>query len=102
MNNDLKLKIPKSFNKWADKNSLADLLAEKKVELGQKYKNYHFYFDIGFDDPEVSCVLQLVDDNLFFRGVRRETILNDELGYVGISSFKTGNKNCVYLLFGQK
>jgi len=98
---ELCIKVPEDENKWLNKDSLADLLGEKKVEMAERYNSYRFHFDVGAINSEVSAIIQIVDDNKSFKGNRRENILNESITSVGISNFIC-KRNCVYLLFANK
>jgi len=99
---ELIVKVPKSEINWAKKDVFTEILEEKKHELGERYSLEHFHFDIGWGDPETSAVIQIVDDNKTFKNSRRTNILSKKASLVGISNQKNGNKNCVYILFGNK
>ncbi len=101
-NQKLNIKVPLETSKWNENEILADLLAEKKVNLAEHYLNYQFQYDIGLLDPIVSAVMQVVDDNPIFNGKRRANILNRNLTNIGIMSRKCGKKNCVYMLFARR
>ena len=98
---DLSVKVPRNINNWTKREIFADLLGEKKANLAEHYTNYQFHFDIGSYDPVISAIIQIVDDNYTFKGQRRNNILNEECEKVGISSYKIGKKNCVYVLFAK-
>jgi len=98
---DLKVKVPKEIENWSKHKIFAELLGEKKATLAESYIGYQFQFDIGWTDPEVSAIMQIVDDNNAFKGSRRENILNKAFSLVGITNQKKGKKNCVYLLFAK-
>lgn len=97
----LTVKVPKTASKWSKREIFADLLGEKKANLAEHYTNYQFHFDIGSPDAEISAIMQIVDDNHTFKGSRRENILSKTANLVGISSHKSGKKNCTYILFAK-
>jgi len=102
LSDDLTVKVPKNVNKWTKREVFADLLGEKKANLAEHYVAYQFQFDIGSCDPEISAIMQIVDDNNTFKGSRRANILSRNASLVGISSHKMGKKNCVYMLFARR
>jgi len=81
------------------KEIIADLFLQKKKELGDKYKLLDFHYDCGTNNPEISSLLQLVDDNNSNKQ-RRNKILNKDYKYVGIALSKIkANRFCVYVTF---
>jgi len=99
---DLVVEVPKEHQKWASRENFADLLGEKKANLAEHYQAYQFHFDIGSSDPETCAVIQIVDDNNTFKGSRRHNILSPHVSSLGLSSYSTNKKNCVYMLFAKK
>jgi hypothetical protein len=98
---DLNLAVPEDPKDWSKKNIMNEILNKKKSELGDKYTDYSFHFDIGTSIPDVSAMLQLVDDNAGFNGIRRKNILSKKFKYIGggFSKEKDKNKYCFYFCF---
>ncbi len=95
---ELKVPIPEEPKTWTDKGSIGEAVSKKKADLKEKFSNFSFHFDVGSPSAEISFILQLVDDTPF-KGSRQKNIINPDLKYVGINSFKVKNKNCGYFLF---
>ncbi len=105
LNNDLKIEFDLENNSKEDFTSfhfISQILKQKFEDIKNKYNVIGFHYDICSDNPEISSILQLVDDtgNNFSR---KKNILNPKAKYVGISFvyIKT-NIICYYLLFGNK
>jgi hypothetical protein len=102
---DLQIEINSDPKKWTDKEYITSLVNNKKNQFKDSpspYRNFVFHFDVGSTDPEISFIIQLVDDTPF-KGTRSKNILNQHLKYVGISTMqvkqKKCDKNCGYFLF---
>jgi len=96
-NPHLCLSIPKLKSEWAKKEVFMKLISDKKHELG--VSKVAFHFDIGYLNAEISAIIQLVDDNTAFKGLRRKNILNEDALQVGITNLSDGLKNCTYIFF---
>jgi hypothetical protein len=85
-------------NKIIDKQSelLKDSLTESKKK--ESYTIFGFHFDFGMEDPTISSVLQIVDDNNC-ENRRRLNIMNSEYRAVGITNKTSGNKFVSYFFF---
>jgi len=83
--------------KYLDKKFMTDAINQvKQSAIG---KQFNFHYDYGSSNPEISCLLQVVDDNTsnFYR---RNNILNPEFNYVGISITQIKKKKfLVYCTF---
>ncbi len=102
LNNDLKIEFDLQNNSKKDFTSLhyiTNILKKKLEFIKNQYFIIGFHYDVCSDNPEISSILQIVDDtgNHFSR---RKNILNSKAKYVGIS-FVYINKHivCYYLLF---
>ena len=102
LNNDLKIEFDLQNNSKKDFTSLhyiTNILKKKLEFIKNQYFIIGFHYDVCIDNPEISSILQIVDDtgNHFSR---RKNILNSKAKYVGIS-FVYINKHivCYYLLF---
>jgi hypothetical protein len=62
------------------------LILEKKTQVKKKYPNFTVSLD-AISDPELSALLQLVDDT-GFQGQRREALLNPKFSYFAVSYMK--------------
>ena len=83
-----------------DPNYLTQILDKKKMELkNDDLKIVNFHYDLIIPNPELSVLMQLVDDtNSKYQ--RRLNIFNEEAKYIGISIGKKANGViCFYLLF---
>lgn len=96
---DLALAVPEESSQWPKRDVFSNLMHQKMEELKDVYKNFSFHYDIGTCDAHISTVLQIVDDNPGFNGLRRGNILNPEYKYVGIGHAKEKTKYCFYFLF---
>jgi len=90
----LNILIPDDKNYWAKSDHLLNLITLKKSEIKNCEENA-FHFDIGSYNPEISFILQLVDDNSF-NGIRRSNLLNDKFKYIGISYKMSDSICCSY------
>lgn len=81
---------------------LGKALAIKRREVCDRYVIHNFHYDKNICLPEVSCVIQIIDDtDSNFR--RRKNIFNKESKVVGINCEKiNGTTLCYYLLFGEE
>ena len=96
-NPNLCITVPNQKSDWVKKDVFMKLISDKKHELGVSKVSFHF--DIGYLNAEISAIIQLVDDNTAFKGVRRKNILNEDTVQVGISNISDGMKNCTYVFF---
>ena len=96
-NSNLCLEVPIVKSDWVKKEVFMKLISNKKQEL--RVNKTSFHFDIGYLNAEISAMIQLVDDNTAFKGVRRKNILNEDAIEIGISNLSDGMKNCVYVFF---
>jgi hypothetical protein len=96
-NESLNIEVPQDKTLWSKSEIYQKLFSKKKHEL--KTNNLLFQFDVGFIDPEISVFLQLVDDNVFFKGKRRKNLLREDITECGITNFFMDKKNCAYLIF---
>ncbi len=95
LNSELNIPVPEK-NDWAKKEYFSKLVHKKKKDL--QNNNIYFHFDIGYNDFETSAMLQLVDDNVFFKGKRRHHLLGEKTLEVGITNGVEGRKNCGYVV----
>ncbi len=63
---ELAVEVPEGSKEWSDKDNIANLVNNKKEELKDKYSSFTFHYDMGTSLPEVSAILQVVDDNIDF------------------------------------
>lgn len=98
---ELVIPIPEDQKDWKNNTLISQLLAKKKAEVISKYPECVFNMDLGVSDPEMSALLQVVDDSPF-KGKRRDNLLNPNNRFVGISYVsKPKNKFCCYLTFSK-
>ena len=69
-------------------------LRKNVVEMMKNGFNVKSYWRDFINDPEICFLLMIVDDNGAKKGLRRNDILNPNMKYIGISSFKI-NENYV-------
>jgi hypothetical protein len=81
------------------KDYLTSKFLEMNMRLKDKYTIVGFHYDINVNDPEISTLLQIVDDNNS-NGQRRKQILDKNVKYVGISmGVLRDNIVCIYVVF---
>lgn len=99
---ELEIEISNNSDLWLNNEYIKNKIADKQKNLmnsnNNKYNIYGFHFDYGMNDPFLSSVLQLVDDNNC-EDRRRYNILNSSFKFVGISNKSIGNKFVSYFLF---
>jgi hypothetical protein len=97
---DLKVPISEDPKNWTEKTLISEAVnnQKQKIKDTSSYQTFNFHFDVGSSLPDVSFVLQLVDDTPF-KGSRQRNILNKDFKYIGINTFKVKAKNCGYFLF---
>lgn len=95
---DLEIPVHDNVNKWTKRDVLTDILEKKTAELNDKYTGYAFQFDLQVKDPELSAVLQLVDDSNFY-SQRRNNILSHQFRFIGITHSDINNREkfCTYI-----
>lgn len=96
---DLVIEVPENSKEWFNKDVINTLFNKKKEELRDKYQSFSFHYDIGTWIPNVSTVLQVVDDNVGFSGSRRHNLLSETFKYIGIGYAKEKTKYCFYIVF---
>jgi hypothetical protein len=97
---DLVINVPEDNKDWKNNTLITQLLSNKKKEVAGRYAECAFNMDMGVSDPELSVLLQIVDDSPF-KGKRRENILNPDHRYVGIHYVKQKHKFCCYIVFAK-
>ena len=78
---DIVLECPKEENKIKDKNIFKEKVLEKKDKFG-----ILAYFKDSIYIPEISVLLMMVDDAVQSPRKKRETLLNPNFKFIGISS----------------
>jgi hypothetical protein len=94
---DLVIPLPENPKEWKDNKKIAELFGNKKKEVADKYRDCNFILDLEISNPEISLILQIIDDNPF-QGKRRENLLNPNNKYIGISCAKVKTKFCCYIV----
>lgn len=99
----LSKEITISFNEEENRENYLDKKfmnnAINNLKKSVKVKHLNFHYDYGSCNPEISCIIQLVDDNVsnFYR---RNNILNPNYNYIGISIAQIKKKKfLVYCTF---
>ena len=97
----LKLPFPEKYPEQAtSREYITKNLIELAKENKEKFKICWFHYDNNIKNPEISLVLQLVDDNNS-HGERRKHLLDENIKFVGINSGPLRrNIYCIYLVFG--
>lgn len=101
LDKELEIEISNNSDLWLNNEYIKSKIAEKQKNLinsNSKYNIFGFHFDYGMNDPFLSSVLQLVDDNNC-EDRRRYNILNSSFKSVGITNKSIGNKFVSYFLF---
>ena len=84
---------PQNEKQIKDKKDLGRKV-EKMIDSGIKIKSY--WRDV-INDPEICCLLMIVDDNGIKKGKKRKDILNPYMKYIGISSVKINKDFVCYI-----
>lgn len=90
-NKEIAIVVPPNPEHWTSQYSFfveqktADLKDNSKI----KYNLLSFHFDLSISDPELSFLLQLVDDNSF-NGLRRSHICDPEMKYIAVTYANVG------------
>lgn len=87
-NEEIRIDIP-YYIEIFDREYLEKLIKDKKVQLKNKYPMFSVNLDI-FTHPEVSAILQIVDDNIF-HGQRRDLIFNENITEFAVSQGRDKN-----------
>ena len=74
------------------KENIAKIILKKRLDLLKTYKNCFFCIDI-FQDPFLSVVFQIIDEN--FNQIRRNAILNKNYSMFAISTYKDSDNNFI-------
>jgi hypothetical protein len=83
----------------SNKDYLTSKFIEMNIKLKGRYSLLGFHYDINVNNPEISTLMQIVDDNNS-NGQRRKQILSRDVRYMGISSGTLrDNIICVYVVF---
>ncbi len=81
-----------------NKDYIKENLIILKNKIGEKFKIKGFHYDLSTNDPEISTVLQIVDDNNSGKK-RRNMLLDENVKYIGINIGKLKeNLYCIYLV----
>ena len=99
--NELELSIDKENGSKREK--ITELLKKQSQDLSSEYNSFGFHLDSDAKDPELSLILQLVDDSSF-KGLRRKNLLSYNFECIGIShtDLKSSDKFYVYLVFAKR
>lgn len=100
---DLSFDIPfdNPYN-YTDQIQVSKILSERNKIINKKYMEIiNFHYDITIPNPELSALLQIIDDtNIGYQ--RRLNIFNEKASYVGISIEKKNDGIiCFYLVFAK-
>lgn len=100
LKDDLKLPFPiDNPEKCLDKEYIKENILNLKNKLDGNYRLKGFHYDLSTNDPEISTILQIVDDNNSC-GKRRSMLLDQNVKYIGINIGKLkDNLYCIYLIF---
>ena len=106
LNNKLKLDVNIPLNNenlsidyYTSLEFIEKIINNKIKLLEDNFEIIGFHYDKSLNDPELSVVLQLIDDTGNEKS-RRKNILNKKVKYVGISALNLKeNIYCYYLLF---
>ena len=85
---DIVLECPTEETKIIDKNIFREKVLEKKGKCG-----FVAYFKDSICIPEISVLLMIVDDSIKNPRKKRETLLNPNYKYIGISASDSNNDN---------
>ena len=103
INNELNLPFPHMQKSFCDKEHyLTKELTKKAIEVEKSQLSIiNFHYDISIGNPELSVLLQIVDDTNS-RMQRRKNIFNEKCKYIGITvgQLKEG-LFCFYFVFGK-
>ena len=91
---DIVIEVPTEEDEIKDVKVFQNKVLEKKKNV-----NINAYFKDAVGDPEVAILIMLVDDTQKNPGKKRETILNKDYKYIGISSVKERKTFCAYYTF---
>jgi len=82
-----------------NKDYIKESLLKLKSSIKGNFKLKGFHYDLSTNDPEISTILQIVDDNN--SGCKRRNMLLDEsIKYIGVNIGKLkDNLYCIYLVF---
>lgn len=96
---NLVITLPKDTSVLKNIDYMANQFVTKKIGLSSVYNYFGFHSEFGIRHAELSCFLQLLDDNNLNRS-RRKNILNPKFKYVGISIGRLDeNEFAIYCLF---
>lgn len=80
-------------------NYIKENLLILKTKLEENFKLKGFHYDLSTNNPEISTILQIVDDNNSGTK-RRNMLLDDSIKYIGVNIGKLkDNLFCIYLVF---
>jgi hypothetical protein len=96
LNNNIIIPLPENESQIKDSSYLKNVI----YEIRKKYTVDIYYKDL-IKDPELSVLLMIVDDNFKNAGKKRESILNKEYKYIGISSKFFGKNFIAYFAFSK-
>lgn len=93
--------IPEASSDWKKMDLVTANLTKIRSNTVGQYDEINFNIDLGVNDPEISTLLQVVDDSTF-KGKRSANLLNRDLKYCGISHAAKGKKSsCTYITFAK-
>lgn len=98
---ELVITVPEATADWKKNELITSALTKVKTSTQSVFSEILFNLDLGVNDPELSLVLQVVDDSNF-KGRRAANILSKDLKYIGVSHASKGKKSfCVYVVFAK-
>jgi hypothetical protein len=95
---ELQLPFGPDPKKWSDNKAWQEVVNAQKQQFGNSFTDLKFHYDTGIAIPEVSFILQLVDDSPF-KGKRTANIMNPNTKYIGINFIKEEKNTCSTYLF---
>jgi hypothetical protein len=101
LNDEIVIKVPNAVQDMNSYEKISSLIATTKKNLKGYYKGLRFHYDVCFNNPEISAMLQMIDDTNIGQQ-RRKNIFSRDIEFMGVSVAKIQSKRIiVYITFAR-
>jgi hypothetical protein len=101
LNEEIIIKVPNAVQDMNSYEKISGLITQTKKKLKGYYKGLRFHYDVCFNNPEISAMLQMIDDTNIGQQ-RRKNIFSRDVEFMGVSAAKIQSKRIIaYVTFAK-
>ena len=93
-NKNITIKIPENNEDFINN---SDYLKNQIEELQNNGNHVSSYWSEKIKDPEIAFLMMVIDDNYIEPGLKRKDLINQDIKYIGIISYKEDNNFICYI-----